>query len=228
MIRDGAASPRGPRIYHVIRPGVYPAEAREDGKIAATEETLAQLIGVVLAGGGGRSAGRARVPLPEDGPPLEERAARTLRSLCSGVVVAIDAGEVNRAPRFPVVQIVGPSNRGPLAAVLAAMDATGSADLLVLDPGYPGVEPGLFRTILDSARPGVDVVFPYDANGRDHPLVGLWKRSAARAVREALERGVYKVRSILPDMVVQRLGPDDFVGIDVAVALRSVREVDTF
>jgi molybdopterin-guanine dinucleotide biosynthesis protein A len=104
------------------------------------------------------------------------------------------------------------------------MAVTGEADLLVLACDYPGVDTGLLRGVLHAARPEDDLVFLVDPAGRDHPLVGLWKRSTRARVREALEHRLHKVRGLLGDLVARRLGPAELPGVDLAAALRNVNE----
>ena len=59
------------------------------------------------------------------------------------------------------------------------------------------------------------MILPTDLQGRDHPLVAVWKRSAEYPVHEALSRGAYRVRSLLPDLRVRRVDPDRYPGIDL-------------
>jgi molybdopterin-guanine dinucleotide biosynthesis protein A len=61
-----------------------------------------------------------------------------------------------------------------------------------------------------------------DFSGRDHPLVALWRRGAADAVHRAVEEQRFKVRGVLADLCVRRLGPRDFQGIDLDRALWNV------
>jgi molybdopterin-guanine dinucleotide biosynthesis protein A len=64
-----------------------------------------------------------------------------------------------------------------------------------------------------------DVVMMTDFAGRDHPLVALWCRRAAPTIREAVVAGRFKVRGLLADLAVRRLGPAEVPGIDLDRAL---------
>ncbi len=180
---------------------------------------MGQTIGLVLAGGEGRRIGSPKGSLVLDGLTLAERAARALKPICGGVLVSIAPGAPNPAAAYPVVEDAAPAGRGPIAGIHAAMGVTGRADLLVLACDYPGVGTDLLRAIAAAARPGDDLVFPTDLVGRDHPLVGLWTRGSEPKIRAAIEHRAYKVRALLADLHVRRLGPADLPGFDLGRAL---------
>ncbi len=185
---------------------------------------VSQLIGVVLAGGEGSRLGRPKGSVVVGGITLAERAATSLRPLAASVLISVAPGMVNPAPKYASVEDEAPAYRGPLSGIHAAMRVTGEADLLVLACDYPAVDTALLETILDHARPEDDLVFLVDSTGRDHPLVGLWKRSARPRVREAIEYRMHKVRGLLADLVVRRLGPETLPGVDLDGALFNINE----
>ena len=185
---------------------------------------MAQLIGLVLAGGEGSRLGRPKGSAVLGGITLAERAARSLRPLTGSVLISVAPGMANPAPKYAAVEDGAPAYRGPLSGIHAAMGVTGEADLLVLACDYPAVSTALLGRILEHARPGDDLVFVVDPAGRDHPLVGLWRRSTSARVREALEYRMLKVRGILADLAVRRLGPEALLDVDLARALVNVNE----
>ncbi len=176
---------------------------------------MAELIGVVLAGGEGSRTGRARGSLTLDGMTLAERAARALRPLTASVLVSVAPGSVNPARKYPCVEDALPARRGPLAGLEAVMRVTGDADLLVLACVYPLFPTEGLKILIAAAVRGTDLCFPVDSRGRDHPLVGLWRRSAEPRIREALENRVYKVRALLADLSVRRVPASGFPGLDL-------------
>lgn len=156
--------------------------------------------------------GRPKGSLEWKGRPLAVRAAMALRPICGSVLVSVAPGAVNPAPAFDSVEDARPAGRGPLSGIAASYAASGQADLLVLACDYPEVETSLLRGLVEAAEPGDDLVFPVDAVGRDHPLVAFWRRSAERAVAEALAARHFKVLSLLPDLRVRRL-PAESLGV---------------
>jgi molybdopterin-guanine dinucleotide biosynthesis protein A len=183
---------------------------------------MPQLVGVVLAGGTGRRMGRSKGSLLVGGRTLASAAAASVWPLCGTVLVSLEEGAVHPAPEHPSVADRPPAGRGPLAGIQAAFEETGTADLLVLACDYPFVDTSFLRTIVESAGEEHDLVMATDSAGRDHPLVGLWRRRTERRVTEALDGGRYKVRSLLAEMEVRRLGPEEFPGRDLDRVLRNL------
>jgi molybdopterin-guanine dinucleotide biosynthesis protein A len=182
---------------------------------------MAQLIGVVLAGGEGRRFGRPKGEVVLGGSTLADRAARALKPLCGSVIVSVAKGAENPARGYPAVEDDGP-RRGPLGGIAAVFATTGRADLLVLACDYPAVGTSFLRSLVTEAQGPEDLVFPVDDAGRDHPLVGLWRRTAEPAVRAALAEESFKVQALLPDLEVRRLPGPVFPNFDLRRTLSNV------
>lgn len=164
-------------------------------------------VGVVLAGGRGERMGEPKGGIELEGRTLAARAADVLRSVSDSVLISVAAGAANPAPEHPAIADDPPEGRGPLAGLQAAFRASGATDLVVLACDYPRMEPWLLRALVDAAHPDDDLVLAVDAAGRDHPLVGLWRRSALPKVEQALADRMYKVRALLAELRTRRVGP---------------------
>ncbi len=187
---------------------------------------MPQLIGVVLAGGEGRRLGRTKGDLVVDGATMAVRAATSLRPLCGSVVISVGVAGGDPAPGYPTIQDRPPAGRGPLAGIAAAYEDTGRADLLVLACDYPRVDERLLQAVVAAGRPGDDLVIVTDRQGRDHPLVGLWRRSAEPHVRAALDDRIFKVRALLSQVNVRRLAPAAVPDFDLEEVLAIVNVPD--
>lgn len=183
---------------------------------------MAQRVGVVLAGGSGTRLGQTKGDLVVDGVPLAVCAANALRPLCATVLISVAPGSRNPAEGCASIEDAPPAGRGPLAGIEAAFAATGQADLVVLACDYPRVGSEVLAAVLAAARDTDEMVIATDGRGRDHPLVGLWRRAMAAHVREALDHGFFKVRALLADVEVRRVGPADTPGIDLDAALANI------
>ena len=180
---------------------------------------MADPVGLVLAGGLGLRMGRTKGDLEFRGERLAARAAGMLAPVCRGVLISIRTGALNPAPGFPAIEDPEPAGRGPLVGIQAAQQVAGEADLLVLACDYPRVGSDLLRRLLALSTEQDDLVLLTDAGSREHPLVGLWRRSTAGLISEALADGRYRVRELLGDCNVRRLGPGSFPGVDLDLAL---------
>jgi molybdopterin-guanine dinucleotide biosynthesis protein A len=183
------------------------------------------LIGLVLAGGQGARFGKPKGEVVFHGRTLAQCAAEVLWPLCTGVLVSIRAGARNPAPDLIPVEDPPPAGRGPLVGILAGMEATGDSDLLVLACDYPLIDTALLSHLAE-AGPESDVVMLTDNNGRDHPLAAIWRRPSEDRVRAALNEKRYKVRGLLGEMDVVRIGPREFPDRDLTRALTNVNMED--
>jgi len=185
---------------------------------------MPQRVGVVLAGGRGRRLGRPKAEIEFEGTTLAARAAGRVWPLCGSVLISVaEAGE-NPARAYPSIVDSPPAGRGPLVGIDAAFAATGDADLLVLACDYPFVTTELLGRLAATPDGAENLIMMTDFGGRDHPLVALWRREAAPVVRAALAEGRHKVRALLADLSVLRLGPAEFPGLDLDRALFNVNE----
>jgi molybdopterin-guanine dinucleotide biosynthesis protein A len=182
---------------------------------------MAQLIGVVLAGGEGRRFGQPKGEVVLGESTLADRAARALKPLCGSVIVSIAKGASNPAPAYPAVEDQA-VRRGPMGGLAAAFASTGQADLLVLACDYPAVGTSFLRSLLAAAEGPGDLVFPVDDVGRDHPLVGVWRRSAEPAIRAAIAETAFKVQALFPDLEVRRIPAQVFPNFDLRTVLANV------
>jgi len=176
---------------------------------------MAQRVGLVLAGGVGRRLGGPKAELRLGEQTLAERAAAVLWPICGSVLISTRAGAAHPAPRFTALPDPEPPGRGPLVGIDTAFEATTDAELVVLACDYPLVDEGLLRRLLGTLEDEDDVVLPSDLVGRDHPLVAVWSRSAAPVVRAAVREGRLKVRGLLADLRVRRVGPAALRGFDL-------------
>jgi molybdopterin-guanine dinucleotide biosynthesis protein A len=185
---------------------------------------VSQRLGVVLAGGAGRRMKRSKGDLLVDGRPLAERAARALGPVCASVLISVAPGAVNPAPNWPAVEDALPAGRGPLAGLQAAFLAAASADLVVLACDYPGVTTEFLRALLARVPEDADLGFPTDPRGRDHPLVGLWRRASLDEIEASLAGKVYKVRAVLAGLRAHRVHPPELPGFDLEAVLQNMNE----
>jgi molybdopterin-guanine dinucleotide biosynthesis protein A len=183
-------------------------------------------VGLVLAGGVGRRLGGPKGELVLGERTLAARAADVLWPLVSSVLVSTRPGGPNPAPRFSALPDPEPAGRGPLVGIDAALAATGSADLVVLACDYPLVPGALVRQLIDALGAGDDVVLATDFAGRDHPLVAVWARSTAEPVAAAVRAGRLKVRGLLADLRVRRLGPTELRDFDLERVLCNVNDAE--
>ncbi len=171
---------------------------------------------VVLCGGAGRRiGGRSKPYVPLAGRPLLEhvlgrlRAARPAGRPFSRILLAGDASAEGAFTVHDPPEYVG---RGPLAGVLAGLEAAAAEWVFVCACDAPFPSPGLVAALHELVGGDVEAVVPKwraDAQARSkervfvEPLFAWWRRDAAAAIRAALRRNERRVSALLRKMKVK-------------------------
>jgi len=149
----------------------------------------------ILAGGrarrlGGQDKGALRVGAGS----ILERQVALLRARTSRVTIV--GGPPDRALPPDVTAVPDAfEDLGPIGGLYTALARARADRLLVLACDLPFVT-GEFLEYLVLAGPDAEVVLPRDDRGL-HPLCAAYAASATPVIREAIERGVRKVRQAI-------------------------------
>jgi molybdopterin-guanine dinucleotide biosynthesis protein A len=154
---------------------------------------VTHVTGLILAGGASRRMGRDKALLVFEGERLIDRAIQRLAPHCREVLVASGDG---RRLDVPVMQIADdPAVEGPLAGLLAGLDAAGSADVAVVSVDAPFIDLAVLA-LCQRLRGAAPVAAPV-VDGVVQPLHAVWDRSAALALRRAAAAGERSPRRLV-------------------------------
>ncbi|MGJ0505810.1 MAG: molybdenum cofactor guanylyltransferase MobA [Methylocystis sp.] len=164
---------------------------------------MRQCVGVLLAGGLARRMGGGDKPLREiGGRPLLAFAIERLAPQCAGLLLNAN-GDPSRFAAFglPVVADSAPESPGPLAGVLAGMDAAaalGAEDIVSVPADTPFLPADLVER-LSAARERAGAEIAVAASGdRVHHAVALWPVALREDLRRALaEEDLRKVSGFI-------------------------------
>jgi len=157
--------------------------------------------GMVLAGGRGERLGlgmpKARVEIS-----LLDRAVATLAAVCVEVMVVTPA-EFDIGPTTARRVCDVPGHAGPLAGLVAGLEASPGGPCAVLGVDFPLVSAELVLALLErlDVDAVADAVVPRP-RGVAQPLVAAWATAAAPRLRAALEAGVTSLRGALESLAV--------------------------
>lgn len=155
---------------------------------AVLERRDPELSGVVLCGGRSRRMGRDKARVELGGASLLERAVEALDPICSRVFLATGA-----EPRYEElgrdVVLDGAPDAGPLAGLVAALEACRTEWLAVVACDMPGAGPELFGELLAMARDGGHDLVVAESRAGTEPLLAIYHRRCASAARRALDAG---------------------------------------
>ncbi|MGH7741973.1 MAG: molybdenum cofactor guanylyltransferase [Candidatus Eiseniibacteriota bacterium] len=148
-------------------------------------------LGVLIAGGRGRRLGN---PGPKahallGGQTLLERAMATLTPVCGEVVIALSDGVEPPATlgRGVFVALDRPGTRGPLAGLVAGLEARPFEVALVLGVDFPLARSAALRFL--ATRLGSRLAVVPEPGGRAQPLFAVYAAGARAPLTQALERG---------------------------------------
>lgn len=148
-----------------------------------------QVTGLILAGGQGkRMGGRDKGLVAYEGRPMVDHVITRIAPQVDALLISANRNLDDYARRgYPVLTDTLPGFQGPLAGVLAGMQAAGNEWMLTVPCDMPHLPGGLVQGLLEARRDFSIVVAEDDA--RTHPAVMLIHGSLAEHLAAYLARG---------------------------------------
>lgn len=172
--------------------------------------------GVILAGGKSSRMGENKSFLKVDGTPSVERVINTMskvtdkRILITNDFAAYEhLGLQQYSDRY--------QDKGPLAGLETAFYHTDGEWYVIAACDMPFVHEDIFTYLLSFRSEDVDAIIP-NVDGRDHPLSGIYKRSALPAIQKQIAANNLRVRSFFSDINVVTV--DDFSMFDEQIVTK--------
>jgi molybdenum cofactor guanylyltransferase len=169
------------------------------------------LTGLVLAGGSSRRMGRDKSRIEIGGEPLVLRAVRRLERLCAPVLVA--SGDGASFTDLGLTEVADPpGTTGPLAGVVAGLEAAETELVAVVGVDMPEIAPDVRVALADSWQ-GEAAGAPL-VGGRIQPLHGVYATAWADRLRGRLEDGRRGLVAALSDLAARVVGPEGWGHLD--------------
>lgn len=163
-----------------------------------------EAVGFALAGGRSLRLGRDKALLPWEPTDLLGHALARLREAVPEVAILCGPGRRYEDRGVGVV-----SDRlldvGPVAGLLAGLEAAGERPGLFLAVDLPLVPPALLRELL-RLLPGFDAVVPATARGRE-PLCAAYGPACLEPARARVRAGECGMKAFWPDVRVREVAP---------------------
>ncbi|WP_300000886.1 molybdenum cofactor guanylyltransferase MobA [uncultured Cedecea sp.] len=159
----------------------------------------AKITGVVLAGGqGSRMGGEDKGLVLLNGIALFQYVLETLRPQVSQLAISANRHiDIYQQAGVPVIADSLPDYPGPLAGMLAVMEAIKSEWFLFVPCDTPNIPSHLVSSLWDGlGNPAIAAVWVNDSE-RDHPGIALVHHSARVALRAYLFAGERRVMQFL-------------------------------
>jgi molybdopterin-guanine dinucleotide biosynthesis protein A len=149
------------------------------------------ITGVILAGGrGSRLGGVDKGLVPLHGRPLVEYAIDALRPQVASLLISANRNrDVYASYGYPVIADVLGDYDGPLAGMLSAMRAAGTAYILTTPCDAPSIPADLARRLAEALISNNAVASAVSLQGRLQPVVALLRCSLAGDLENCLKQG---------------------------------------
>ncbi|MHB8485446.1 MAG: molybdenum cofactor guanylyltransferase [Candidatus Acidiferrales bacterium] len=168
--------------------------------------------GFILAGGRSSRMGRAKGLLAFGGEPIVVKIGRLVESTCEAPVV-VGPPKVYATLGMRVVPDDG-ENLGPLGGISTALRVATCEWNLIVGCDLPFLtREWLEFLIAQAAGSSADVVIPLNERGFE-PLCAMYRKSARRAIAEALDRGVRKITDGLAGLTLASIAPAEWKAFD--------------
>lgn len=188
-----------------------------------------KVAGVVLAGGLARRMQQQDKGLVRyHGQPLVSYALSAMSALTGQVLINANRNlEQYQTFGYPVISDLNDNFEGPLAGVLAAMQAVDQDVLLVMPCDSPLIKPEHLQRLLDSrAEADADVAVAFDGE-RLHPVFLALKTNLQDSLAAYLQSGERKIDRWLQQHVMVQVDfsqePDVFVNINTLAELQELQ-----
>ena len=149
------------------------------------------ITGVILAGGrGSRLGGVDKGLVPLHGRPLIEYAIDALRPQVASLLISANRNrDVYASYGYPVIADVMGDYDGPLAGMLSAMRAAGTAYILTTPCDAPSIPADLARRLGEALIRENAVASAVSLQGRLQPVFALLRRTLADDLEHCLKQG---------------------------------------
>ncbi|MGL6072954.1 MAG: molybdenum cofactor guanylyltransferase [Fimbriiglobus sp.] len=142
---------------------------------------------IVLAGGQSRRMGTSKAWLEIDGTPMLRRVVDRVQPVAGRVVVISAAGaELPEMPDGVVIIHDEEPELGPLMGLAVGFEALSTELVVVLSCDVPNLPSEAIVRLVEGLG-DADAILG-EAEGRSHPLIGVYRRSVATIVRDQLAK----------------------------------------
>ncbi|MCK9487134.1 MAG: molybdenum cofactor guanylyltransferase [Dehalococcoidia bacterium] len=173
---------------------------------------MAEVSGIILAGGRSSRMGQDKASLVMDGATLLQRTVSALEAVADEVVIVRAPGQ-----SLPLVQPRGSlvvvedavEGEGPLYGMGTGLHAASAPVAVVVGVDHPFLQPDLLRLLADRVRGGARWVLPI-ADGRPQPLCSAFARDALEVIRTHLAAGDRAPMAVAADLGMVRLREEEW------------------
>ncbi len=152
------------------------------------------ICGIILAGGKSSRMGYNKALLKYKNQSFIDTAINLIRPFCSEILISSNP-DIHTPHDYPIIEDIY-KDCGPAGGIFSSLKASSKKSNLIIPIDIPKVSTGLIEHLIDQADPkNISVIrLP---NGFIEPLCGIYPKSALSIVESFINKGNYKIMSIL-------------------------------
>lgn len=173
-------------------------------------QRIAQVAGVILAGGKSSRFGSNKALALHQGDALVEGISRRLAALFPETLLITNTPEEYGFLGWPMAKDLYPGC-GPLAGIHAALRTVSQPRIFVCGCDMPLVNPDLIRFLceLEGAH---DIVLPWLDEGPE-PLYAVYSNKTLPIIEEQLSKNQYKIGMVFEKLRIRKVTPEEILQI---------------
>ena len=174
-------------------------------------EKIADITGVILAGGRSKRFGSNKALAMVDGKPLVQNIADQMSSMFVQCLLVTNSPQEYA---FLGLAMTGDQYRGmgPLAGIHAALQHISTARAFVVACDMPNVSPELIRYLCTINEQDCDAVIPWLKKGQE-PLFGVYHKKSLKVIDAFLQQNDCQIIRALAELHVRRVSEQEILSI---------------
>ena len=173
-------------------------------------QRIAQVAGVILAGGKSSRFGSNKALALHQGDALVEGISRRLAALFPETLLITNTPEEYGFLGWPMAKDLYPGC-GPLAGIHAALRTVSQPRIFVCGCDMPLVNPELIRFLCE-LEGDHDIVLPWLDEGPE-PLYAVYSKKALPIIAEQLSKNQYKIGMVFEKLRIRKVTPEEILQI---------------
>jgi len=161
-----------------------------------TESGIKLRGGILLSGGKSRRMDSDKASILVKGKTMAQWSADLLKQYCTELIVSSNNTAHSIYGDTLVKDTLGD---GPLAGIYAAISASKYDYNIVLACDTPFVSSEIIKRLIDEST-SEKATIAVDANGKIHPLIGIYHKSLVPVIKEKLEKGYFSMMRFLQEI----------------------------
>ena len=179
-----------------------------------------QATAIIMAGGDSVRMGQDKSMLPVDGQPMIKYIVDRLRPHFNQILIS--SSDVSRYS-FLGAEVIPDevAGRGPLGGIASALKASANELNFVIACDIPQVDIDLMKMLLREGK-DFDAVIPRTGQSKYEPLFAVYKKSALKAIEEALLSGNNRIIDALGSSKVK------YIDLNDVLQLKNLNTMDDY